>query len=102
MIDLIREYILEGTEHINTQGGFGTPLHEAALWGYPEIVSLLLDSGADPAVESVDGRSALAIAREQVKTGGAGTPLVSDTRRREIIDGCTKVVGVLTKHGVKR
>jgi len=100
MIDLIREYILEGTEHLNTQGGFGTPLHEAALWGYPEIVSLLLDSGADPAVESADGRTALAIAREQVKSGGAGTPLVSDTRRREIIDGCTNVVGVLTKHGV--
>ncbi len=100
MLDLIREYIDEGSEHLNSVGGFGAPIHEAALWGYPEIVQLLLASGADPAVESADGRTALAIARQQVSTGGAGTPLVSDVRRREIIDGCAKVVELFKKRGV--
>ena len=100
MIDLIREYILEGTDHLNTVGGFGAPLHEASLWGYPAIVGLLLDSGADPKLESADGRTAHAIAKSQIATGGGGTPLVSDVRRREIIDGCSAVVETFRQRGI--
>lgn len=102
LVDLIREYIADGTENLNVVGGFGTPLHEAALWGYPEIVELLLQNGADPTIPNVDGRTPFAIASKQVESGGNGTPLVSDVRRREIIDGCSGVIGILRRHGILR
>ena len=102
MIDLVREYLDDDSRHLNSNGGFGAPLHEASLWGYPEIVELLLGSGADPALESTDGRTPLTIARRQVESGGAGTPLVSDVRRKEIINGCAKVVEVFRTRGITR
>ena len=102
MIDLVREYLDEGTEHLDTVGGWGAPLHEAALWGYPEIVELLLSHGADSSLTNVDGKTAFMIAREQVETGGKGTPIVFEGRRREILAGCSKVVEILKKRGVVR
>ncbi len=102
MIDLVQEYLAESTEQINTVGGFGTPLHEAALWGHPEIVELLLQSGADPAIENVDGKTAVQIARRQIETGARDTPLVGPSRRREIENGCAKVLEVFRKRGIMR
>ncbi len=102
MIDLVKEYLTESIEHINTIGGYGTPLHEAALWGYPAIVELLLHYGADSAIENVEGRTAMQIARQQIETGAKGTPLVDPKRRKEIETGCAKAVEVLRKRGVTR
>lgn len=36
------------------EGGF-TPLHSAAQNGQPEMVTLLLNAGADPAARTADG-----------------------------------------------
>jgi ankyrin repeat protein len=43
-------------------GGF-VPLHAAAQNGDKALAELLLDHGADPSLETDDGRSAAAIAR---------------------------------------
>ncbi len=102
MIDLVREYLSESVEHVNTLGGYGTPLHEATLWGYPEIVDLLLQHGADPAMENGDGKTAMQIAREQIETGAQGTPLVDPKRRKQIETGCARVLDVLRKRGVAK
>lgn len=46
------------------QHGGWTPLHQAAAHGDEQMVRFLLESGADPAIESEDGRTAADMARE--------------------------------------
>lgn len=47
---------------VSSQAGY-TPLHIAAQNGDGEIVGILLDAGASPNAVTVDGQTALAIAR---------------------------------------
>jgi ankyrin repeat protein len=52
-----------GGQGLNTTDNEGrTALHQAAFWGYDEVVSLLLAKGADPNITALDGRTALAFA----------------------------------------
>ena len=54
--DLAEHLIAEHPEHVNARGGeLETPMHVAAYAGHAEILSSLLDHGAD-----VDGREAIA------------------------------------------
>ena len=46
------------------QHGGWTPLHQAASHGDEQMVKFLLESGADPSLESDDGRTAADMARE--------------------------------------
>lgn len=43
--------------------GLGTPLHRAAQLGKAEVVSYLLDKGADPSIRDSKGRTALECAK---------------------------------------
>lgn len=99
LIDLARELINADPFSINISGGWGTPLHEASVWGYPEIVELLLANGGDPNLKNRDGRSALAVASHQVETNGQGTIIAIESRKQEIIANCAKIVEILKRHG---
>jgi ankyrin repeat protein len=59
---LLLEHV--GGQGLDTQDDKGkTALHYAALWGHDEMVSFLLDKGADPNITALDGSTALACAR---------------------------------------
>jgi hypothetical protein len=66
-------------------------LHEATVFGRTDIVELLLANGADPAIASRDGRTALQIALDQVESNGKGTPIVNPARRTEIVTACREI-----------
>jgi ankyrin repeat protein len=102
LIDQARELISADPFSINTSGGWGTPLHEASVWGHPEIVELLLANGGDPNLKNRDGRSALAIATHQVATNGSGTIIAIESRKQEIISNCAKIAGILKRHGAHK
>jgi uncharacterized protein len=48
LIDRVRQCLSKEQDSINEKQHYGTALHEASLWGHPEIVKLLIASGADP------------------------------------------------------
>ena len=51
--------------NINATAYMGhTALHTAAQWDHPQIVKLLLDNGADPALENRSAHTAMKVARE--------------------------------------
>jgi len=75
--------------------GYGAPLHLAALWGHPDVVSALLARGANPLRRNQDGELAMVIANRQALSGGAQTPLVIPERRQEIVDGCRRAAEIL-------
>lgn len=45
------------------------PLHVAAKKGYPHVVGMLLDEGADPAQKNSSGKTAAQVAQEEDKQG---------------------------------
>jgi len=47
-----------------------TPLHEAAIWGHPEVVSLLLAEGAQ--IEAVDRMVRRMVGRWVIVIDGGG------------------------------
>jgi ankyrin repeat protein len=53
-----------GAQDNAVQHGGWTPLHQAAAHGNLEMVDLLLDYGADLAMRSDDGRTALMMAED--------------------------------------
>jgi hypothetical protein len=74
---------------------YGTPLHEAVIWGRTAIVERLLELGADPSIRSRDGRNARELAREQSTSGRKRTTIVTEERRREIERECTRIAPIL-------
>jgi ankyrin repeat protein len=86
---------------INMSGVFGTPLHEASVWGHPRIVALLLARGGDPNLKNCNGKTALAIATGQVAAGGGSTSIAIESRKKEIIAGCAEVIEILKQHGAR-
>ena len=62
---IIAKRLLESGAQVNAvQYGGWTPLHQAAAHGNLEMVDLLLDYGADPAIKSDNGRTALMMAED--------------------------------------
>ena len=52
----MRYFIYVEHVNVNTQDNAGwTPLHEACNNGYPDVVKVLLENGADPNLTSYDG-----------------------------------------------
>lgn len=61
----IAQTLLESGAHINAQDiDTETPLMNASRSNHPEMVELLLQSGADPAIENAVGQTAFDIARD--------------------------------------
>lgn len=63
-VDVVRALLEGGAAVDGTQHGGLTALHAAAHSGLLEMVDLLLHHGADPRLESTDGKSALDMAEE--------------------------------------
>lgn len=63
-IDLVRSMLDADPAQIDAPGNYGTALHQAALHGFPEIVALLLERGADTAVPNRHGDSVLTMVRK--------------------------------------
>ena len=92
----LKEILDSDTEAINRPDGFGTPLHEAVIWGRTEIVEYLLSRGADPRLQCADGKTGLELARAQAKNGRCHTPLVIEQRRLEIEHECARIAEILS------
>lgn len=65
---LARALIARHPGQVNGHAGRGSPLRIAAFRGFTEIVSLLLESGADPNLPNNEGSTALDYARAQGHT----------------------------------
>ena len=95
----VRELLDADGEYINEVNHYGTPIHEASLWGHAVLVEMLLAHGADPKIKNVHGETALEIAKMQIETNCRATPIVIPSRREEILAGCKVVVSVLETRG---
>src|SRR5262249_50205821 len=82
-------------EQLNLLVGYGTPLHLAALWGHADVVARLLALGAHPARRNQDGELPVSIAERQSGSDAAQTPIVTQHRRTEIVDGCRRAAALL-------
>ena len=101
-VDRVKELLALKPWRVNTVIGYGAPIHEASLWGRPEIVELLLKHGANPRAINCFGQTALEIARKQIDSGCKATPIASAPRKAEILTGCKQVIDLLQRHGVNR
>ena len=97
LLDHVREAVKHTRRQVNALMGGWTPLQLATLWGHPDVVELLLSRGGDPLVRDPFGRTSLDIARAQVKTEGASTPLVRQERREQIVAACTTIADMLAQ-----
>ncbi len=80
-LDVARVLIEAGAD-VNRPCEHGrTALHMAAAWGHLDVVSFLLDHGADPTIRDVQGMTPVRVARE----GYSSNP-VTDDGRREVQD----------------
>jgi len=82
---------------VNTPGNFGTPLHEAVIWGRLTIVKDLLARGADVTMKANDGSTALELALKQSANGRAYTPLVTAERKSSIEKNCAEIALLLRR-----
>lgn len=101
LIDQVRRLLRARPAQVDQQDGYGTPLHQAALWGHADIVELLLRHGANPELRARNGRTALQVARRQIRSDAMDTPIVSPARRRQIVQGCQRCVELLRTHGAR-
>ncbi|MBI3862938.1 MAG: ankyrin repeat domain-containing protein [Planctomycetia bacterium] len=62
--NLVQQRLAEDPALVNFYDGQTTPLHAAARGGNLEVVRMLLDAGADPALRDADGKTALEVATE--------------------------------------
>jgi ankyrin repeat protein len=78
-------------EVLSEERDFGTLLHQACIWGEPEIVEWLLDQGADPERPSQHGFTPLQLAERQARDARSHSPLVTDERRSAIERNCASI-----------
>jgi hypothetical protein len=95
LTDALRGMLDADPTAVEQRGRFGTPLHEAAIWGRTDIVKLLLARGVDRDALSASGKTALELAREQSSDDGVQTPIVSGERKREIQRECLSIIELL-------
>ena len=62
---IVRHQLAQDPSLANIPGGRGTPLHEAARGGHPEIIKLLLAAWADPRIKDPEGKTPADIAKEK-------------------------------------
>lgn len=101
LTDHVRRLLREHPERVDQKDRYGTPLHEAVLWGHADIVELLLRHGANPGLRAHNGRTPLQVALRQIRSDAMDTPIVSPARRRQIVQGCQRCVELLREHGVR-
>lgn len=89
--DHVRRLLQHDASAVNVVEGFGTPLHEATVFGREDIVELLLAHGADPEVPNREGHTAREIATAQATRNGERTPIAIPERRREIVEACRRI-----------
>jgi ankyrin repeat protein len=97
LVDHVRDLVKRTRRQVNAVMGGWTPLQLATLWGHPDVVELLLSRGGDPLVRDPFGRTTIEIARAQVSTAGASTPLVRQERRQEIVTACGRIADLLAQ-----
>ncbi len=97
LLDHVRDLVRHTRRPVNSLMGGWTPLQLAALWGHPDVVELLLSRGGDPLVRDPFGRTTLEIARAQVRTEGASTPLVRQERRQQLVASCSAIADILLR-----
>lgn len=97
LVDHVRDLVKSTRRQVNALMGGWTPLQLATLWGHLDVVELLLSRGGDPLVRDPFGRTTLEIARAQVSTEGASTPLVRQERRQEIVAACSAIADILAR-----
>lgn len=96
LTEKVKDLLASENKFVNTISGYGTPLHEAALWAHPEIVSLLLKNGADPHSQNSEGKTALEIVREQLKRDLLSTTILIPARRKEMLLNYPEVIKLLS------
>jgi Ankyrin repeats (many copies) len=95
LLDDVKELTARRPDQLNHLVGYGAPLHMAALWGHDEIVEWLLGQGANPSGRNQDGELAMTIANRQALSDATQTPMVTPTRRKEIVEGCRRAADLL-------
>lgn len=85
LTDALQDMLDADSSAVEQRGRFGTPLHEATIWGRTDIVKLLLARGEDRDALSASGKTAFELAREQN----------SAERREEIRRECLSIVELL-------
>jgi len=88
-IQIARRIVEAGTNvNVRSRQGY-TPLMVAASHGHDEIVSMLLQKGADLTTVDKEGRNALQIAREADRKGCVG--ILLEASKAEVADASTAV-----------
>lgn len=98
LIAEVKQLLKEDVSQVNARNHYGTPIHEASLWGHVDVLKLLLEHGADPNLRNKHGDTALEIARKQLSSNCASTPIVIPERRRQIEQGCRAVSEILAQY----
>jgi ankyrin repeat protein len=94
----VKQFLQQDSSQVNTRNHYGTPIHEASLWGHVDVLKLLLAHGADPNLRNEHGDTALEIARKQLASNCANTPIVIPERRKQIKEGCRAVSEILAQY----
>ncbi len=66
-LDWVRSTLEVDPGLLNAAMGYGTPLHQATLWGRLPVVEFFVAQGADPNVKNCNGETALAICRKALQ-----------------------------------
>ena len=99
LLEALRDSLSADPELLDQVRGYGTALHFAALWGQVEVVKFLIEAGADLHARNENGELALGIARRQTRPEARDTMLVVPRRKREIQEGCLRIVELLEARG---
>ncbi len=87
-VDWVRSLLETDPGLLDTVDGYGTPLHQATLWGRLPAVEFLLAMGADPNVENCKGETAIEICVQGLE--GKNRPMKTEDQQRiaELLRGC--------------